>query len=150
MEVSVRELAEDEGFSRIGFGRGEGWHRLGLGAELHARVLKERCAAQPAYRSEVYMQTRRPVEDWTALITGRLDGCVPDGNGGWLIEEFKSAYFPAQESRRSGVAFERHQRQVLIYCHLWRQLGNSPVAAMLIYVDLAGGGETPVAVAYGA
>jgi DNA excision repair protein ERCC-2 len=147
-EVSVRELAEDEGFSRIGFGRGEGWHRLGLGAELHARVLQERCLAQPAYRREVHLQARRPVEDWTALITGRLDGCVPDGKGGWLIEEFKSAYFPAQESRRSSAAFERHQRQLLFYCHLWRQLGNSPISALLIYVDLAGGGETPVAVTY--
>jgi DNA excision repair protein ERCC-2 len=147
-EVSVRDLAEDEGLSRIGFGRGEGWHRLGLGAELHARVLKDRCVAQPAYRREVHLQIRRPVGDWTALVTGRLDGCAPDGNGGWLIEEFKSAYFPGQESRRSGAAFERHQRQVLFYCHLWRHLGNSPVSASLVYVDLAGGGETPIAVAY--
>jgi DNA excision repair protein ERCC-2 len=147
-EVSVRELAEEEGFSRIGFGRGEGWHRLGLGAELHSRVLRERCEAQADYRSEVHLQIRSQVENWTALVTGRLDGCAPDGNGGWLIEEFKSAYFPAQEGRRSGPAFERHQRQLLFYCHLWRQLGNSPVSGLLIYVDLAGGGETPVAVAY--
>jgi DNA excision repair protein ERCC-2 len=147
-EVPVRELAEDEGFSRIGFGRGEGWHRLGLGAELHARVLRDRCLAQPAYRREVHLQIRRPVGDWTALVTGRLDGCVPDGKGGWLVEEFKSAWFPAQESRRSGAAFERHQRQLLFYCLMWSQLGNSPVSAALVYVDLAGGGETPVAVVY--
>jgi DNA excision repair protein ERCC-2 len=147
-EVSVRELAEDEGFSRIGFERGEGWHRLGLGAELHARVLKERSLTQPEYRREVHLQIRCPVEDWTALVTGRLDGCVPDGKGGWLIEEFKSAYFPAQERLRSGAAFQRHQRQLLFYCHLWRQLGNSPVSASLVYVDLADGGEMAVAVAY--
>ena len=58
LEVSVRELAEEDGFSRIGFERGEGWHRLGLGLELHARVLKERRGAQPAYRSEVHLQIR--------------------------------------------------------------------------------------------
>ncbi|HZM02063.1 MAG TPA: hypothetical protein VFC44_03480, partial [Candidatus Saccharimonadales bacterium] len=69
-ELSVRELAEDDGYSRIGFERGEGWHRLGLGAELHARVLRERCLAQPAYRSEVHLQTRCQVEEWTAVITG--------------------------------------------------------------------------------
>jgi DNA excision repair protein ERCC-2 len=147
-EVSVRELAEDQGFSRIGFGRGEGWHRLGLGAELHARVLRDRCETRPSYRREVHLQIRCQVEDWTALVTGRLDGCLPDGKGGWLIEEFKSAYFPTQENRRSGGAFERHQRQLLFYCHLWQRLGNSPVSGVLIYVDLAGGGETPVAVAY--
>ena len=147
-EISVRELAEEEGFSRIGFGRGEGWHRLGLGAELHARVLKERLAARPDYRREVQLQIRCPVGDWTALLTGRLDGCAPDGKGGWLIEEFKSAYFPTRENRRSGPAFESHQRQLLIYCHLWRRLGNSPVSGVLVYVDLAGGGETSVAVTY--
>lgn len=149
LEVSVRELAEGEdGFSRIGFERGEGWHRLGLGAELHARVLKERCAANPGYRSEVHLQIRRQVEDWTVLVTGRLDGCIPDGKGGWVVEEFKSAYGPTPESRRANASFERHQRQVLFYCLMWQRLGNQPVAAALVYVDLAGAGETVVPVAY--
>jgi DNA excision repair protein ERCC-2 len=148
LEVPVRELAEDEGSSRIGFERGQGWRRLGLGTELHARVLKDRCAARADYCREVSLQIRCPVDDWTVLVTGRLDGCAPDGKGGWLIEEFKSACFPAQESRRTGSQFECHQRQVLFYCHLWRQLGHSPVAAALVYVDLADGQETPVAVAY--
>jgi DNA excision repair protein ERCC-2 len=144
-EVSVRELAGEEG---AGFGRGEGWHRLGLGTELHACVLHDRCLAQAGYRREVHLQMRCPIEDWTALVTGRLDGCVPDGQGGWLIEEFKSAWFPAQEGRRSGPLFESHQRQLLFYCHLWRRLGNFPVEGALVYVDLAGGGERRVAVAY--
>jgi DNA excision repair protein ERCC-2 len=144
----VRELAEEDGYSRIGFERGEGWHRLGLGAELHSRVLRERCLAQPAYRSEVHLQSHCQVEEWTAIITGRLDGCVPGSDGGWLIEEFKSAYFPTQESRRSSGSFERHQRQLLIYCHLWRLLGNTPVTAALVYVDLASGEETRIPVVY--
>jgi DNA excision repair protein ERCC-2 len=141
--VSVRELAESEAFRRIGFERGEGWHRLGLGAELHARVLRDRCAAQPAYRSEVHLQHRWAVEDWTALITGRLDGCAPNEKGGWLVEEFKSAYLPG-----SGVVTERHKLQLLIYCHLWGRLGNSPVSGALIYVDLATGEEFCVPVDY--
>jgi DNA excision repair protein ERCC-2 len=147
-EVSVRDLAEEEGYSRIGLGRGEGWHRLGLGAELHVRVLRERCQARAEYRSEIHLQLRQTVGDWTALVTGRLDGCAPDGQGGWLIEEFKSAYFPTTENRRADPAFERHQRQLLLYCHLWRKLGHAPISAALVYVDLASGAETAVAVTY--
>ena len=81
LEVSVRELAGEEGFGRIGFERGEGWHRLGLGAELHSRVLRERRAAQPGYRSEVFLQAAVPIDGWTAVITGRLDGCVQEPSG---------------------------------------------------------------------
>jgi DNA excision repair protein ERCC-2 len=130
-EVSVRELAEDDEFKRIGFERGEGWHRLGLGAELHAHVLRERRAACPEYRSEVHLQHRLAVEDWTAIITGRLDGCTPKAAGGWLVEEFKSAYLPG-----SNDVLERHRLQLLVYCHLWNLAGNSPVSGALIYVDL--------------
>ena len=46
-EISVRELAEDEGFRRVGFDRGDGWRRLGLGSQIHARVLGERQNAYP-------------------------------------------------------------------------------------------------------
>ena len=137
----MRELAEREGFQRIGFERGEGWHRLGLGAELHARVLKARRAARPGYLSEVHLQERWPVEDWTALITGRLDGCVQNEDASWLVEEFKSAYLPG-----AGSVLESHQRQLRIYCHLWRRKGHAPVTGSLIYVDLATGDEFAVAV----
>ena len=143
MEVSVRELAEDEEFRRIGFERGEGWHRLGLGAELHARVLKERKNKFPEYRSEVHLQNRWAVEDWTALVTGRLDGCAPKEGGGWLVEEFKSAYLPG-----SGAVMERHKTQLLVYCHLWSRMGNAAITGSLIYVDLASGEELRVPVDY--
>ena len=75
-EISVRELAEDEGFRRVGFDRGDGWRRLGLGAQIHTRVLNERRNLHPKYRAEVHLEARLPVEDWTAVLTGRLDGCI--------------------------------------------------------------------------
>ncbi len=148
IEMSVRELAEGEGYARIGFERGEGWNRLGLGADLHSRVLRERGRVQAAYRSEVFVQARWAVEDWTAVVTGRLDGCVEQAGGGWLVEEFKSTYVPTAEIRRSGGAYERHQRQLLLYCHMWARLGHAPVAGALVYVDLASGGETAISVGY--
>jgi DNA excision repair protein ERCC-2 len=144
LEISVRELAAEEGFGRIGFERGEGWHRLGLGAELHVRVLRERRAAQPGYRSEVYLQSAVQIDGWTAVITGRLDGCVRESSGAWLIEEFKSAHLADLETRRAGAAFARHQRQLLFYCELWRRLGHSPVSGRLVYVDLASGEESVI------
>jgi DNA excision repair protein ERCC-2 len=135
-EVSVRELAEREGFRRIGFERGEGWHRLGLGAELHARVLSQRRLARPGYQCEVHLQDRWPVEDWTALVTGRLDGCVQNDDGSWLVEEFKSAYLPGSNS-----VLESHLRQLRVYCLLWQRMGHAPVSGSLVYVDLATGAE---------
>src|SRR5205814_1914212 len=105
--------------------------------------------ADPKYRAEVHVQLTVPLGDWTATITGRIDGCVETPKG-WLIEEFKSSYVPTDDVRQTGGAFERHRRQVLIYCHLWTQLGNSPVNGSLIYVDLATGEEAAVLVPYDA
>jgi DNA excision repair protein ERCC-2 len=141
-------LADTGDFKRIGFERGESWHRLGLGAELHARVLRARCQTRPNYRCEIPLQSSWPLEDWTALITGRLDGCVQEPSASWLIEEFKSAYFPSADPRRADGAFDRHQRQLLLYCHLWRRLGHAPVSGALVYLDLATAEEFPVPVPY--
>ena len=119
-EISVRELAEDEGFRRVGFDRGDGWRRLGLGTQIHTRVLAERQGAHPAYRAEVHLEARIPVEDWTAVLTGRLDGCIEREPGHWLIEELKSTNLAVDGVRPSGYAFERDRRQLLGYCYLWR------------------------------
>jgi DNA excision repair protein ERCC-2 len=141
-EVSVRDLAVADGFEGIGAARGEGWNRLGLGAELHVRVLKARRAALPGYQAEVPVQGRFKVGDWTALVSGRLDGCRPIEESGWLVEEFKSAYLP--DARRTGGAYESHRRQLLFYCLLWSLLGHESVTASLVYVDLAGGHEEAI------
>jgi len=131
-EISVRELAEDEGFRRVGFDRGDGWRRLGLGLELHSRVLGERRTAHAGYRSEVHLEARIPVDDWTAVLTGRLDGCIERQPGWWLIEELKSARLSVDGVRPSGYAFERDRRQLLGYCYLWRRLGHGRVDGALV------------------
>lgn len=147
-EVSARELAEEEGFRRVGFDRGDGWRRLGLGSEIHARVLSARRDALPGYRAEVHVQARIPVEGWTAVLTGRLDGCLERSEGSWLIEEMKSADLSREGARASGYAFERDRRQLLAYCYLWRRLGHSKVAGALVYVDIRTGDEVSIAVPY--
>jgi len=147
-EVSVRELAEDEGFRRVGFDRGDGWRRLGLGAEIHSRVLASRREAHTSYRCEVHLQARVPVQDWTAVLTGRLDGCVERSGGHWLIEEFKSTHLTSEGFRFSGYGFERDRRQLLSYCYLWRRLGHPRVSGALVFVDIATGEEVSVTVPY--
>jgi DNA excision repair protein ERCC-2 len=145
-EISVRELAEDEGFHRVGFDRGDGWRRLGLGTEIHSRVLAERQSSHPAYRREVHLEARVPVEDWTAALTGRLDGCLEREPGHWLIEEIKSTNLSLDGVRPAGHAFERDRRQLLCYCYLWRRLGHARVAGSLVYVDIETGEELSVQV----
>ncbi len=140
-EISVRELAEDEGFRRVGFDRGDGWRRLGLGTQIHARVLAERRNAHAAYRAEVHLEARVPVEDWTAILTGRLDGCIEREPGRWLIEELKSTNLAVDGVRPSGYAFERDRRQLYGYCYLWRRLGHANVGGALVYVDIETGEE---------
>jgi len=143
-EVSVRELIEEEGFRRVGFDRGDGWRRLALGTEMHSRVLLARRDRHSAYRAEVHLQARIPVDDWTAILTGRLDGCLEREPGVWLIEEFKSTNFSLDGVRPSGYAFERDRRQLLAYCYLWRRLGHPHVTGALVYVDIETGEEVSI------
>ena len=147
-ELSVRELAEDEGFRRVGFDRGDGWRRLGLGAQIHTRVLGERRDAHPAYRAEVHLEARIPIDDWTAVLTGRLDGCIERSPGQWLIEEIKSTNLSVDGVRPAGYAFERDRRQLYGYCYLWRRLGHGSVGGALVYVDIETGEELSLEVPF--
>src|SRR6266498_770625 len=147
-EVNVRELAEEEGFRRVGFDRGDGWRRLGLGTQVHSRVLAARRKTFGSYRCEVHPQARVPVEEWTAVLTGRLDGCIEREGGDWLIEEFKSTDLPSEGIRPAGYAFERDRRQLLAYCYLWKRLGHPRVSAALVYVDIGTGEEISISVSY--
>src|SRR4029078_4458573 len=89
----------------------------------------------------VHLEARIPVDDWTAVLTGRLDGCVEREPGRWLIEEPKPAPLPADGVRPSGYGFERDRRQLLGYCYLWRRLGHGRVDGALVYVDIETGEE---------
>jgi DNA excision repair protein ERCC-2 len=147
-EITVRELAEDAGFRRVGFDRGDGWRRLGIGTQIHSRVLGERQSAHPGYRAEVHLEARIPVEDWTAVLSGRLDGCVEREAGHWLIEELKSTNLAVDGVRPSGYAFERDRRQLTGYCYLWRRLGHGRVGGALVYVDIETGEELSLQVVF--
>ena len=86
------------------------------------------------------------MEDWTAVLTGRLDGCVERTPGEWFIEELKSTNLSVEGVRPSGASFERDRRQLLAYCSLWRRLGHPSVSGALVYVDIETGEEVSIAV----
>ena len=93
-------------------------------------------------------EARVPVEDWTAVLTGRLDGCIEREPGHWLIEELKSTNLSVDGVRPSGYAFERDRRQLLAYCYLWKRLGHLRVSGALVYVDIETGEELSLQVPY--
>ena len=144
--LSVRDLAEDMGFARIGADRG-GWASFALGTEVHGRVLASRIAADPAYRKELPVRHQLQLDDWFITITGRIDGAREDADG-WHIEEFKTASLLPGPAQRSGPSFERHRRQLLLYCDLWTRLGRTVASATLVYVEAETGREDAVRVAF--
>ena len=101
-----------------------------------------------SYRCEVHLQARVSVEGWTAVVTGRLDGCLERAAGHWLIEEFKSTNLSVEGVRPSGYAFERDRRQLLAYCYLWRRLGHVRLSGALVYVDIETGEEVSIEIPY--
>jgi len=146
ISASVRDLAANSGFSRIGMDR-DGWISFGLGTRVHERVLAARLAANPQYRKEVYLEANVPINGWTAVITGRMDGYSP-GITGATIEEFKTASLVPGKNLSQLPGFERHRRQLMLYCDLWTRLGNSVAAARIVYVDPDTGREEIVDVEF--
>jgi DNA excision repair protein ERCC-2 len=132
ISASVRDLAAEPGFSRIGMDR-EGWTSFAVGTKVHEQVLAARIAVNPSYQKEIHLQVQIPVDDWTAIITGRIDGCSP-GDSGVLIEEIKTASLVQGKMASHNAGFERHRRQLLIYCDLWTRRGSQVASAQIVYV----------------
>ncbi|MFO1487645.1 MAG: ATP-dependent DNA helicase [Verrucomicrobiota bacterium] len=133
ISLSVRDLAADTGFARIGFGR-EGWGGFATGLTVHERVLASRVAANASYRKEIHLEASVAVDGWTAVITGRIDGCLEE-NGAAHLEEFKTASLVVGRPARLNPGFARHSRQLLTYCDLWTRRGQRVASARLVYVD---------------
>ena len=81
--VSVRDLAAEPGFGRIGFGR-EGWASFAVGSRVHERVQAARAQADPAYQKEIHLDVKIPVAGWTASVVGRIDGYRTSPEGAHL------------------------------------------------------------------
>lgn len=116
---------------------GEGFSRLGIGAELHRRVQAQRASQIPGYQAEVPIDVALEMDGWTLRIGGRADGVAPGPDGVPVVEEIKTLDLRA-ELARPGAAerLERHRWQVRLYAFCLYPAGAA--AARLILVDLAG------------
>lgn len=96
VEVGVRDLLA----SGSGRGRGPGGSslRAQIGADVHARYrLRREQELGDRFAAEVSIKLQLEVDDFTATITGRIDGVIrtDDADGPLTIEEVKSVLDPA-------------------------------------------------------
>lgn len=150
LDISVRELIEDdEVFRRVGFERSQAWRRLSLGGEAHRRTLAARQEAFPGYRGELTVSGNFDVQEFRAVVSGRLDGALETEKGLWLLEEFKTCSFTAEgRALFPPEREERARRQLLAYCLLWEMSGQGIPRASLVWIDGAAHREESRAVAY--
>lgn len=134
---------------RVGFDRGDGFERLWIGQAVHRRVLGEMQETIPSYVTEECVRFTFPVDDWTAVLEGRLDGRFTDGNGNVVVDEVKSVHFAEDLKRLPGSPrFERFQLQLRWYLMAVATAEKKPVAGRLVLADIESGATQIHAVAH--
>ena len=126
LTISVRELVEFGSASHRSFGRTNWWIRLGLGTEIHSRLMEKRRRQITTYQSEVWLERRIPFQDWIIQLQGRADA-IYQHESKWIIEEYKTTQtFPSRASAR-------HEMQLLTYSYLWEAANNSMPSPQVVY-----------------
>jgi DNA excision repair protein ERCC-2 len=133
---------------RIGFDRGEGFERLWIGQAVHRRVLGENLENVPGYAVEKGVSLTFAVDDFTAVLEGRLDGRWEDG-GRVVVDEVKSLHFAEDLARLPGSPrLERFQLQLRWYMHAVAAAEGREVTGRLILADIETGATKILEVAH--
>jgi DNA excision repair protein ERCC-2 len=133
---------------RVGFDRGDGFERLWIGQAVHRRILGENLEAVPGYAVEKGVRLTYPVDDFTAVFEGRLDGRWEDGNR-VVVDEVKSLHFAEDLARLPGSPrLERFQLQLRWYMHAVAAAEGREVAGRLILADIETGATKIIEVAH--
>ena len=141
---SVGDLIYDSGNRRLGVERGDGFRRMWIGQEIHARRAEERAGADPHYRPEVTVSHHCKIGDWTVSVSGRIDGLsVHDDRKLVEIEEVKSVHF---ELELAGLyrseKLQRHLYQLMLYAYflsLEEKYAGYQFLPQLVVIDLVTG-----------
>jgi len=124
---------------RAGFDRGEGFERLWIGQAVHRRVLGENLANVPGYAVEKSIRLAYAVDDFTAVLEGRLDGRFEEGSR-VVVDEVKSLHFAEDLAKLPGSPrLERFQLQLRWYMQAVAVAEGRPVHGRLVLADIETG-----------
>ncbi|HQR46219.1 MAG TPA: hypothetical protein PK598_09420, partial [Thermoanaerobaculia bacterium] len=137
-------------FRRIGFDRGEGFERLWIGQAVHRRVLAEFRDGVPGYETERGVKLSFPVDDYTAVLEGRLDGRFEE-EGRVVVDEVKSLHFAEDLGKLAGSPrLARFETQLRWYLLAVARGEGREVAGRLVLADIETGATRLHAVAFDA
>ena len=126
-------------FRRIGFDRGDGFERLWIGQAVHRRVLGSFLETVPGYAVERGVRLTFPVDDFTAVLEGRLDGRF-EADGRVVVDEVKSLHFAEDLARLPGSArLARFEAQLRWYMLAVARAEGRPVSGRLVLADIESG-----------
>jgi DNA excision repair protein ERCC-2 len=140
----VGDLVYESTYRRIGVERGDGFRRMWIGQDIHARRAEQRANEDPHYRAEVHVVHRTQIGGWSVTVTGRVDGLSVDKDEKRVsIEEVKSIHFDLElEALYRSEKLQRHLYQLLLYAYF---LSSQPdfaeyvFAPQLVLIDLVTG-----------
>lgn len=125
---------------RIGDGRGDSMERRWIGQAVHRRVLSEALATVPGYAVEKAVRLTFPVDGFTAILEGRLDGRFEDGDGTVVVDEVKSVHFAEELPRLLGSPrLDRFARQLQWYLLAVSRTEGRTVRGRLVLADIETG-----------
>lgn len=136
IRVSVRSLVEfilrsGDIDNRRSAGREK--EAMQAGSRLHRRIQRQMGAA---YRAEVALKCRIPIEDVILQIEGRADGLIEE-DGRLTVDEIKGVFF---DINRLEEPFPVHKAQAMCYAHIaGHERGLSAVTIQMTYGNLETG-----------
>ena len=82
------------------------------GGRLHRKIQRQMGAA---YRAEVSLMCRIPMEELILQVEGRADGVMEEEDGTVVVDEIKGVYF---DVTRLEAPYEVHKAQAMCYAHM--------------------------------
>ena len=133
LELSVADLLDSRLLRSLGFANRGGYERLWLGQAIHSRYQEQALTDDPSYRREVKLVVELEHRGWQVRIHGRADGLRRNPDGMLVVEEIKSV---RRDGQLAPAVREIYERQALLYAWMLHRLGEQPVEAELVLIEI--------------